>query len=302
MSSKKFLKSGSLFLFVLFFFHLSNGDNIKNPNSPAITCPNNFIPVPKLKNYTDKDFCVAKYEMKKGENGKAHSMPEKKPMGSVSQPQAIRLCQGMGKYYDLITNSEWQTIARNIELVSQNWDENKVGSKGGLNHGHSDGVPPKSLPATSEDNNSCYKTKDSCDLKKWHSQRRTHILSNGQVIWDFAGNQWEWTKDINNVDYGYDAYMSFVTHVTHKNKGKLLDGVLRDAKDQFGPTNDYSKHISHAYAGLGQAWLNYKNGGVRRGGRWKNGPSSGVFTVHLMHDVSDKLKLSGAGFRCVYRP
>ena len=27
------------------------------------------------------------------------------------------------------------------------------------------------------------------------SQLRTHILSNGNVIWDFAGNVWEWTSD-----------------------------------------------------------------------------------------------------------
>ena len=33
-------------------------------------------------------------------------------------------------------------------------------------------------------------------IRALNSQKRTHPLSNGEVIWDIAGNVWEWTSDV----------------------------------------------------------------------------------------------------------
>ena len=48
--------------------------------------------------------------------------------------------------------------------------------------------------AASTDSDACSGTGQSCSDISWDSQKRTHTLSNGEVIWDMAGNVWEWTS------------------------------------------------------------------------------------------------------------
>ena len=56
----------------------------------------------------------------------------------------------------------------------------------------------------SDDNKGCHGTEQTCDGRTWNKQRRTHTLSNGEVIWDVSGNAWEWVKD-DNSDSDSDA-------------------------------------------------------------------------------------------------
>ncbi|MCB0414769.1 MAG: hypothetical protein KDD50_10575, partial [Bdellovibrionales bacterium] len=139
-----------------------------------------------------------------------------RPWRNISRNEALAECQSLGAGYDLITNDEWQTIARNIELVHGNWSENKVGGvsagNGGtdsneLNRGHADDAPNEPLSANANDVLGCDGTGQTCNggtLGDWSLEKRTHKLSNGEVIWDLAGNIWEWVKDdyINASAYG----------------------------------------------------------------------------------------------------
>ena len=114
-------------------------ENLEGRFSSALPCPKDFVPVSTLKGYTSRGFCVAKYEMKKNNNSaKAEAISQKRgmPWTRITQGQAIKACQYMGEGYDLITNEEWQTVARHIEKVTANWYGNRVASKGGLNQGY----------------------------------------------------------------------------------------------------------------------------------------------------------------------
>ena len=56
--------------------------------------------------------------------------------------------------------------------------------------GHSDNAPANSLVADDSDANGYAGTGQANPS----NQRRTLTLSNGEVIWDMAGNVWEWTS------------------------------------------------------------------------------------------------------------
>ena len=128
----------------------------------TFVCPGNFVGVPSLTGYTTNSFCVMKYEAKNDGSNNAISQAEGSPYVSLNHDDSREKCQDIATGYDLITNDEWQSIARNIELVGSNWDTGTVGSSGGdfggLNRGHSDGIPTNALEANSDDNNACHAT------------------------------------------------------------------------------------------------------------------------------------------------
>ncbi len=101
-------------------------------------CPENFIAVPSLSDYTTNSFCVMKYEAKNDGSGGAVSQATGTPYVNINRSNAIAKCIELGENYDLITNDEWQSLARNIELIASNWDTGTIGASGGLNQGHSD--------------------------------------------------------------------------------------------------------------------------------------------------------------------
>ena len=267
----------------------------------SFLCPANFVGVPSLEGYTTHSFCVMKYEAKNDGSGGAISQAAGTPWVNISRNESITECTDLGGNgkYDLITNDEWQSIARNIELVGSNWKNGSVGDTEGLSTGHSDGVPGGPQAASSDDNNACHETSDPCDGSTWHSQRRTHTLSNGEVVWDMAGNVNEWVKDTNTVNYGSNLSISQITDTTHPTPGSLSGGTTtteRKAKGHFGPSGDYTNLNSDPWGGFGYGWLNGNADGVVRGGTVNLG---GVFTVAW---VSVSSKVHARGFRCVYHP
>ena len=196
--------------------HSTTG-GLKAPQASTIItsriCPDNFVMVPPLKNYTDESFCMAKYEMKNSGSDTAISQADGTPYINISRDESINKCQAMGSGYDLITNDEWQTIARNIELVKSNWKNQRIG-KSTLNTGHhsSDAVTTATpMAANSNDNQACFGTPKDCDSSTWNIYKRTHNLSNGEVVWDMSGNVSEWIKEDNSVNYsqGYIVQLSY---------------------------------------------------------------------------------------------
>jgi hypothetical protein len=187
-----------------------------NPNpdfAPPKSCPKGFVPVPgnrtpglgSNKNIAGvPGFCLAKYEMKHPDDKEGWnrgillpgrdkqaipvSQPEYGPWVEITRDEAIAACGRMGPGFTLISNSQWMTVARNIEETASNWSDGAVG-KGFLPKGHFDYKPLKGLPASRDDDP--FSGLNISD----HHHKRTLQLSNGEVVWDLAGNVAEFVSD-----------------------------------------------------------------------------------------------------------
>jgi len=188
--------------------------------APPISCPSGFIPVPGSATYGTSDFCVMKYEPK-NVSGVATSQPSGTPWSSVTLAQAITYSQGVTGCTGchLITEAEWMTLAQNILNISSNWSGNAVGS-GYVYSGHSDAMSP--LEASSNDSDGYYLTGNTAPSE----QKRTLTLSNGEVIWDLAGNVYERTQG--TINAGQQPGLSGESSFTWKewNNGSLIQNGL----------------------------------------------------------------------------
>ncbi|MCB0411223.1 MAG: SUMF1/EgtB/PvdO family nonheme iron enzyme, partial [Bdellovibrionales bacterium] len=270
------------------------------------TCPDGYAKVPGNSRLGTSDFCVMKYEAKARqidsgeikENGcdgtgafcnygtsnwglndhKPVSVEQGRPWRRISRDNAINACQSLGQGYDLISNAEWQTIARNIENQAVNWSGQRVGS-GCISRGNSAG-------------SACgYRA---LGLESGRDARATHTLSSGEEIYHFSGNVSEWVKDNITSRYFSGYISSFISgEITHK----------------FGPEGYYTTcNSQNDYCGMGFGWLwNVYDGAsaVDRGGSihysyYGGARDAGVFAARLGADPSG----SGftRGFRCVFTP
>jgi formylglycine-generating enzyme required for sulfatase activity len=198
---------------------------------------------------------------------------------------AERACSNLGSGYTLINNAQWQAIARNIEGQLSNWTNGTTTGTNSINTGHSDNNPSQACDGTVQNVEG-----DCLTLNTTASQKRTHDLSTGEVIWDIAGNVWEMVSDNNTTVQGPDSYVSLLTSST-ANLAK------------WGPAGDYTTKNSGEYGGLGIGFLSRNNGAVSRGGFWisvhASGAlySTGVYTTRL--DLGPTAVGGSIGFRCV---
>lgn len=162
----------------------------KNPN--YLSCPTGFAAVPGNSNLSVDAFCVMEFEAK-NVSGTPTSQAGGTPWFGINQTDAKAECTSLGAKYDLISNHEWMTIAFEIEKTASNWSGSAVGS-GQLNRGHTDNSPGSALAVTDVNNPYIGTSNNSGQAvgSGWE-QKRTHTLSNGSVLWDIAGNVWEWT-------------------------------------------------------------------------------------------------------------
>jgi formylglycine-generating enzyme required for sulfatase activity len=259
------------------------------PSEYDPSCPSGYVSVPGNPTYGGAGFCVMKYEAKTGTNAiAATTAAAGNPVVNINRDDARTSCRLIGPGYDLISNAQWQTIARNIARTPSNWSTGTVAS-GELNRGHSDTDPANSLAADASDLNACIGTNQTCSDTVWDSQRRTHALSNGEVIWDFAGNVWEWVTDSNSAVAGANAYVS-----------TLPTNDKRQRRYGADPATLCATPNSSPYCGMGFAWANYSASAVRRGGRWGHDMLTGVFTFNLGFSATNGD--TDLGFRCVFNP
>lgn len=250
-----------------------------------------WIGVPGDSDYGTSDFCVMKYEAKN-----VSSAPESDAAGtpwvSISQTTASAECDSLGGSYDLISSAQWMTIASNIAGVAENWSGASVGS-GSLNRGHSDSSPG-SLAASTDDNAPCTGTGQSCNASTWDLQRRTHKLSTGDVIWDIAGNIWEWTSY-------YDPNGKAEPVGNAWNEFSAVSDGSNFTKVELVPTNAVKSFWNDTWSsteGIGQYYpgTNSSGGAMFRGGDWVAGAYAGVFAMGL-HNSPSSTNI-GIGFRC----
>jgi hypothetical protein len=264
-------------------------------------CPTNYVKVAANATLGTSEFCVAKYEIKNSGGNIAVSEAQGLPWVDIPRDTsngvtgAIARCQELSTAsakYDLISNAQWQALAREIETAQSspgvylNWSNNSTSGTNYMNRGHSDNSPGNAL-AASTDNDPCSGTGNTNCATSSHAdfnQKRTHTLKSGEIIWDVAGNVYEWVKDNNNASQGSDSYVS-------------TNSWISEVRLKFGPEGNYSTNNSGEYGGLGYGRLNSSAGTVVRGGDWNNDAWTGVFAAGL--HVGPTLIWYEVGFRCV---
>ena len=272
--------------------------NANGSSTPATitlaACPTHYSIVPANSNLGVSTFCVAQFEMKLI-SSVATSQPALTPWVNITQANAKTACTALGANYDLISNPEWMTIAYEIEKTASNWSSGVVGV-GMLNRGHSDDNPSSAL-AVANTNDPYIGTGNNSGQAAgsgWE-QKRAHTLSNGQVLWDFAGNVIEWTDWSlgGGLISGPNSCTGVWTELPDVSCGELSAAEYLPAN----PAGVTGANYNSTY-GLGQ--LIGGSGAALRGGAWSYGTFSGAFSLSLAYTPSDIN--TDFGFRCVYRP
>jgi formylglycine-generating enzyme required for sulfatase activity len=178
------------------------------------------------------------------------------------------------------------TIAQNVLSVNSNWDNgagvHAVGT-GYIYSGHNDNVPANAIEASPDDTNGYYGTGNVAPS----NQRRTLTLTNGEVIWDMAGNVLDWTNATiaGNTQPGLTGEVAYAWK--QWNNGLLIQNGL--------PTNSMPTSIGIAGVsgwsstqGIGQLYSNYGETiahAFLRGGSWGDSSHAGVLYLDLDHSA-----------------
>jgi hypothetical protein len=260
-----------------------------------ITCPQNYSFVPGDEELGSTPFCVARYEMRMSGNDDGSTPftssvpPESRasgtPWSSVDKGQARGGCDSIGFSYQLITNQQWQTVARSIERTDTNWSGGLVGS-GAIPTGHSDYQPQEALAS---EGSPCVGTQNAnCEdqYSEDFGQRRTHDLHNGEVVWDLAGNLTEHVDGSTGGPSGY--WMSFDSGAFTSDEG------WQDYRARFAPAG-----LLHTEAhGMGQMYGGTEPTDLTRGGSFNPSTYAGIFQAHHRSWSTGPSN----GFRCVFVP
>jgi formylglycine-generating enzyme required for sulfatase activity len=213
-----------------------------------------------------------KYAASNDGSGKAVSV-KALPWVSINRDQAEVACQANGANYHLITNDEWMVIARNIEANAANWSGGAVGN-GDLSRGNSNS---SSMLSPGNDNQPHFGLTANLD---W-AHKRTHLLSNNEMIWDMAGNVWQWVAE--NLITRQHQWQEYNVDFP----GNAIDW------QRFAPFNTYNSRRNVGWIYMDDA------GAAVRGGNWTRDTYAGVFAALL--NFSSFYSTTSTGFRCVAR-
>ena len=246
-------------------------------------------------------FCVMVTEARQGEGNIPVAQYAGTPWTSVNAINAKAACKSIpveGGTCDLISNPQWMTLARDIEATDANWSGGEVGV-GVLNRGHSDDDPANALsityPADPWDGTGQTST-------TWH-QKRTHILSNGEEIWDLAGNVREWA----DWETGGDTFMVGPNTCPYDGKSPYSFVCEDLAPNDYLPGNpagidpaEYTAsnyNIGTIYGTNEETRAAGSGGAALRGGYWGPGSVAGLFCLDLRFRPT--FTHYSFGFRCV---
>ncbi|MBY0314699.1 MAG: hypothetical protein K2Q26_04225 [Bdellovibrionales bacterium] len=253
------------------FFHRGN-----------MKCPTGFVGVPGNVNLGSRDFCVMQFEAKNDGSGNAISQAASPPWTNISATTAFSRCSAISEAgftgtFALMSNAEWMTIARDAEHVSVNWTGGSPGS-GLLFRGNGSGNGVEIYDGANPESGT------------GRNARARLTLSNGSVIWDLAGNVWEF------LDWS-SADGVLTVGPTTCNTGVWNDLTVTCpafAANQWGPEGSWTNA-----QGTGQ-WYGDSGGVLRRGGSFNFWSGNGIYSLGLSANASTTA--ADSGFRCVYRP
>jgi formylglycine-generating enzyme required for sulfatase activity len=236
---------------------------------------------PESNLYGKQYFYVMQYQARNN-GGVPTSTGSDLPWVNINQINAKAVSEAAG--YHLITNWEWMAIARDIEQVAENWTGGQVGS-GMIKRGNvgitDDGSYNGADPETGILN-------DKAKLK----------LSNGEEIYHFSGNVWEWVDDTITQGEQYINFNQNASNWYEFNATDLFKVAQKLPYTEVGPKETYATPSSN---GLGKILINTSNGSSAnraflRGGKWDNGANAGVFALSL--NGSPTVANTTIGFRC----
>jgi parallel beta-helix repeat protein len=207
--------------------HQCSGSVIKPINA---TRNESWITVPADAYLGTPAFSVMKYEARRVSD-RPFSQADGQPWVGMNRYDAAASCEDRGPEYHLVTQREALALSRSIERTAINdidASSSTVQFANGstLNEGSITAADDPlitgcdiSLPLSDAKNNATtgcqlrttgyIGTNGSWAGERWHL--RTHVLSNGEIIWDWAGNAWEWISascmkstgaDCDNCYYG----------------------------------------------------------------------------------------------------
>lgn len=251
--------------------------------STARLCPTNYILIPGDPTQRIDSFCLAKFEMK-NVGGVAVSQPSLTPWNYINRANAAAACAASGGR--LPTSSEWNVTALNIAKQNSNWSISNEGRRLRLNSGVSTG---SSVLAVANELEHCSGAGAACGTS-WAAHKRTHIISTGEIIWDFSGNVWE----ITSSGFSEGIYTSSYWPVVSLDLTNIFSFILVGGQDLrcFEPN-------SNSFCGMGRAWLNNADvagQAINRGGSSNNGTDTGIFAIDF--DYTPAREGPQHGFRC----
>ncbi|MGM5488022.1 MAG: hypothetical protein ACQESG_03680 [Nanobdellota archaeon] len=278
-------------------------------------CPPNYVAVPGNfdvdgDGINESGFCVMKYEAKRSKEDLPVSHPSGRPWVNISQIEARAKCKALGEGYSLITNTQWIQIAKIAIGVGENWIKRRYRGNA-LIRGHSDQVPFHPLEASPDDSKAYYRT-----YNKGDEQRRTvYIMDTIKgddpclvnnytgIIWDFAGNIWEWNNDsficeeasCPNGPQPSDSRNHELPELTSPGRYLGTFELLRPNSEW-----DSDQNVGRIFTVRGEAIPDGKEHAFIRGGIWYDEKDAGLFTLHLAQAPS--YSSERISFRCVYEP
>lgn len=147
----------------------------------TVTAANEFIQVPSIalpNGAVVPAFKIGKFLSSCGPAGMIQINAENAPWVNVNYHEAMEACGAAG--YNLLTELKALAIAYDISQQDINWTGGKVGEGSiyqGIHKGNVSSAQPGSYESTDPE------------------ERRWHQLSNGERIYDFAGNAFSWIFD-----------------------------------------------------------------------------------------------------------